>query len=193
VLVRLHGGSMEAHSAGTGRGTSFRVRLPQASVRSASEAAAPGRGAAKGALRGRCVVIVEDHDETREAMQFVLERAGAQVRSAEDGQRALALLGADTEHTGERCLRVDVVVCDLGLPDMSGYEFITRLVQAYQQKQLTPPPACALSAHAREVDRQRAIRAGFDLHIAKPLNAEALIEAVTDLCQLAALPAAVNP
>ncbi|HEX6245236.1 MAG TPA: response regulator, partial [Polyangiales bacterium] len=144
-----------------------------------------GRRAGAHALRGRTILLVEDHEETREAMQFVLERAGSRVVAADSGARALKVLGVDPDLSQHRGPMVDAIVCDLGMPDMSGYEFIARVVEAYQHKRRSLPPACAISAHARDVDRRRAIEAGFDLHLAKPVTAKGLIEAVDDLCQLA--------
>jgi CheY-like chemotaxis protein len=79
-----------------------------------------------------------------------------------------------------------VIVCDLELPDMAGYDFIGRIAQAYQGRGSGPPPSCAISGHARAADGRRAIAAGFDLHLAKPFSVEQLIEAVDDLCQVAA-------
>jgi signal transduction histidine kinase/FixJ family two-component response regulator len=194
-LIELHGGSLEGSSAGPGRGASFRVRLPCAHAQHASPTdVRPDTQKRQRALRGRTVLLVEDHQETRDAMQIILEHAGCHVLAAEDGSRALALLGIE----GERLLdsrreSVDVIVCDLTLPGISGYELISRAVQVYQLRQLSPPPSCALSAHAREADRQRALSAGFDLHLTKPITADALVEVVDDLCQVAAAQAHPQP
>jgi signal transduction histidine kinase/FixJ family two-component response regulator len=191
-LVELHGGSLTASSEGPGRGATFRLRLPCARAERVSVRPTGPQVQTRGsALRGRTVLLVEDHEETRDAMQFILERAGSRVLAAEDGARALALLGLDEARASDfDPTAVDVIVCDLGLPEMSGYEFLARAQQAYQRRQLAPPPSCAVSAHAREADRQRAMKAGFDLHLTKPITADGLLEVVDDLCQVAAQPRA---
>ena len=168
-LVALQGGTIEAHSEGPGRGSTFRVRLP-------FTPAAPGpplpQRTDAAALPGLRVLLVEDDTHTRDALAWTLQRAGAQVRAvatADDAVRAFA----------ER--RPDVMVCDVGLPGMDGYSLVRRV-----HEQFSPPiPACAVSAHARDIDRQRAIDAGFDLHVAKPVTAEQLVAAVHELAILA--------
>jgi signal transduction histidine kinase len=192
-LVELHGGTLEAHSAGLGQGTSFRLRLPQrrAERPSGTQAGPVPAALAARALRGRSVLLVEDAEGTREAMQLVLERTGMRVLVAGSGPEALALLGAGAEAAPQPCERsspadVDVILCDLELPGMNGYDFIAHVAQAYQRRNRRPPAACAVSGHVRALDRQLAIAAGFDLHLSKPFTMERLIEAVDDLCQVAA-------
>jgi signal transduction histidine kinase/CheY-like chemotaxis protein len=196
-LVELHGGTLEAQSAGLGHGTSFQLRLPleRAERHDRAQAELVPAEPAPRALRGRVVLLVEDDDGAREAMQCVLERAGVRVLVACSGPEALALLGARAEAAEKPCERscrsgapgeVDAILCDLELPGMDGYDLIEHIVQAYQGRARRAPPAGAVSGHAREVDRQRAIAAGFDLHMTKPFTAERLLEAVDDLCQVAA-------
>ena len=175
-LVELHGGSIEARSEGPGRGAVFSVRIPW--VDGAAETRGEGRGTGSEAgasrpLAGRTVLLVEDDPSTRDVMRWTLERAGASVFTSGSGAEALGVL--DTLEEQRRA--PDAIVCDIGLPGMSGYA----LIEAIQARGKKPIPACAVSAHAREVDRRRAIQAGFELFIAKPSTAEALIGAVEEL------------
>ena len=115
-------------------------------------------------------------------MRWTLERAGAAVVTAGTGTEALSMLEAS-----DRDDAPDVMVCDLGLPGMNGYDLIERVVErrrAHGQKAI---PACAVSAHVRDVDRERAIDAGFDSFVAKPMSAQRLIEAVGELASVAGM------
>jgi CheY-like chemotaxis protein len=78
-----------------------------------------------------------------------------------------------------------VIVCDIGLPGMNGYELIGRVLECCQRQGRKAIPACAVSAHARDADRRRAIEAGFELYVAKPVSAEVLVEALEELALLA--------
>ncbi len=111
-------------------------------------------------------------------------RAGTTVVRAGSGLEALSLMEA-VEHGQETGPPPDVIVSDLGLPGMSGYELIQRIAQRRRQRAQPPIPACAVSAHARDVDRLRAIKAGFDMYLVKPVMPEKLIAAVEDLKDLA--------
>ena len=159
-LVALQGGTIEAHSDGPGRGAVFRVRLPwvEPSEAPAADARVPAPPAVKSTrpLQGVTVLLVEDDTNTRDAMHWTLERAGARVTSVESGVEALAqlegpALGGSTDD-------VLVVVSDLGLPGMSGYELIERIVERCRGRGQKPFPACAVSAHARRGPAARARR-----------------------------------
>jgi PAS domain S-box-containing protein len=186
-LVELQGGTIEAHSEGLGHGALFRVRLPWSAAPAvvADDDEPPPSGVQR--LRGVTVLLVEDDANTREVMAWTLANVGAEVVSAGSGSEALGLLGgADANAAGRPSL--DVIVSDLGLPEMSGYELIERAVQVRRSRGEAPLPACAVSAHVREADRKRAIDAGFDLYLAKPVTPEQLIEAVEDLRDVASSP-----
>lgn len=170
-LVDLHGGTIAASSDGRGRGATFRVCIPWVDV--ANGVDAKTRTQASGALAGLRVLLVEDDANTRSAMSWMLRDAGADVIAVGDAKAALASLDGETPPA--------VIVCDLGLPEMTGYELIAKISENYRSRGHAAPPACAVSAHAREVDRERAIAAGFDMYLAKPIIPERLIEAVTDL------------
>jgi CheY-like chemotaxis protein len=195
-LVELQGGTIDVQSEGRGRGASFCARIPwfdcDGSAEPLDDDEAPDKSFS-GPLAGLNVLVVEDDGNTREAMQWILVRAGARVVSVSSAMEALRVFGLSA--TGEQVEPAqptdplpDIVVSDLGLPGMSGYELIEQIAEACRARGLRAPPACAVSAHAREIDRQRAIEAGFDLHMGKPVTPEKLIEAVQDLRDIAATP-----
>ncbi|HKO47731.1 MAG TPA: GAF domain-containing protein [Polyangiaceae bacterium] len=175
-LVELHGGTIRAESAGLGLGATFHFQLPWIAPSAASpkgSASAHSRPIEVSPLCGLRVFLLEDDANTRDGMQWTLERAGATVRAFGDAGAALAALDGDAE--------LDVLVSDLGLPGMSGLEFIRRIGARCEDRGREPPPACAVSAHARDVDRKGAIAAGFDLFLTKPITPERLVEAAGDL------------
>jgi CheY-like chemotaxis protein len=177
-LIELQGGSIEAQSPGVGAGSTFRVRLPcveerASSVPEQSEDARPAPGSPLAPLTGLQLLIVEDDDSTREAMCWTLAQAGARVTEATSAESALELL--------QRDVWPDAIVSDLALPQMSGCELIERVIVAARRAGRAAPPACAVSAHARDSDRRRALDAGFDLYLAKPVTAAQLLEAAQDL------------
>jgi CheY-like chemotaxis protein len=184
-LVELHGGTVEGHSDGPGRGALFIVRIPWISPEvellvDEPTAAKPDGGVTS--LAGLTVLLVEDDQSMRDVMRWTLERAGAAVITAGTGTEALSMLEATDREDAP-----DVMVCDLGLPGMNGYDLIERVVErrrAHGQKAI---PACAVSAHVRDVDRERAIDAGFDSFVAKPMSAQRLIEAVGELASVAGM------
>jgi len=184
-LIELQGGTIEAESEGPERGSTFRVRLPWVdpareplAQRAGAEAA---ERASKSALRGLTVLVVEDDSRTREAMCWTLDRAGATVMAFGSGVEVLAALD-ELDHRGDGAASApDVVITDLGLPGMSGYELIQRIADRCRARGRKPLPGCAVSAHARDVDRQRAFAAGFDVYLTKPVTPERLLDAVEDL------------
>ncbi len=186
-LIDLQGGTIHATSNGTGRGSAFRVSVPWAEPPHPRELAwttrhdeatpSPGRTF----LSGVTVLLVEDDPNTGAAMTQVLQCAGATVRAFSNGADALA--GIEAMSAGDR--KSFVLVSDLGLPGMSGFELIQRVLTR-DDAACHAVPACAISAHARDEDRERALEAGFDLFISKPLSPQHLVEAVRDLQDIAA-------
>ncbi len=154
-LVELHGGVIAATSPGLGGGSTFRVRVPSVPAPATAEEAAPAAGSA--GCRGREVLIVEDHADNREALAVFLEQLGHRVRTAADG---LAGVEAILAH------RPDVAIIDVGLPGIDGYEVARRVRTA------SGGAVCliALTGYGRPEDRERARGAGFDLHMAKPVD-----------------------
>jgi PAS domain S-box-containing protein len=166
-LVELHGGRVRAESAGRGQGATFIVDLPAAAGDVPGVAIEHDPKGASGARRliGLRILIVEDHDDTRELIGVALSQYGADVVLAGSVAQARAALHES---------RVDVVVSDLGLPGEDGYD----LLHTIQAQPGGGPPAIALSAHAGVADREQALAAGFVLHLAKPVDPQDLMEAV---------------
>jgi CheY-like chemotaxis protein len=150
-LVNLHGGSIRAESAGLERGSEFSVRLPL--VPAPSGAALPPEEVA---ITPQRVLVIEDHEDTAEMMRVLLTLEGHEVSIAANGSTGIELA---------RSIRPTLVFCDLGLPDIDGYE-VARAVRA--DVSLRHIFLCALSGYARPEDRARSAKAGFDRHLAKP-------------------------
>jgi PAS domain S-box-containing protein len=167
-LVHAHGGQVEAHSDGRDRGSAFVVMLPVLAVR--GDAAEPERehGAPPPRLDGVRVLIVDDQADARELVATLLSERGAQVLLATSAAEALETL---------RTTFVDVLLSDLGMPDVNGFELIQR-VREQERAHGGRLPAVALTAYAGQDDRDRALAAGFQAHVTKPIMPEDLVEVV---------------
>jgi signal transduction histidine kinase len=172
-LVELHAGSVDAQSAGEGKGAKFIVRLParEASLLPRVTEAPAGAMVSAAMLMGVRLLVVDDDPGARELISGMLEGFGAQVSVAESGQAALSLLFAQ---------RPDVLIADLGMPGMDGYALIE------QVRGLDPDfggltPAVAVTAYASPQDRLRALQAGYQNHVAKPVEAEELAIVIASL------------
>jgi PAS domain S-box-containing protein len=176
-LIELHGGTIEAASAGTDLGATFRVKLPIMVVTGTSSESRVHPQADRQAsvavpdLHGVRVLAVDDEDDGRRLVREVLETAGASVLTAASAEDALELLGREIP---------DAIIADLGMPRMDGFEFIAR-VRASPHPALQIIPAAALTAYARSEDRARALQSGFQLHLAKPIDPSELMAAVASL------------
>jgi signal transduction histidine kinase len=159
ALVELHGGTVRARSEGPGRGAEFLITLPVAGEAPALPAP-PRERAARASL---LVLVIEDNVDAGQGLGDLLELRGHRVRVARDGRSGLA---------AAREARPDVVVCDLGLPDMSGFD-VARALRG--DERLRSTRLIALSGYAQHEDRQRAREAGFDAHVAKPPDVEELM------------------
>ena len=203
-LVELHGGTVGADSAGVGQGATFRVLLPISAGQGAAvqelrpggalmpapdaeptspadagsrseDGAAVGGQEGQGSLRGLRLVLVEDEPDQRQLLRRVLAGEGAEVRVAEDAAAGLELV---------RSTRAQVLVSDLGLPGVDGYEFLRR-VRELPPEEGGRVPAIALTAFARTVDRQRALRAGYQAHVSKPADPSELVSIIANLASVA--------
>ena len=159
-LTELHGGRVRVTSEGSGRGACFRVELPLAIAPQAKR----GDGARPSSrLEGRAILLVEDDDDTRTVLRFMLEAEGARVETAGCGMD-----GVSAAQRG----RFDVVLCDIGLPDIDGLEVARRLrsIAGLGRTRLI-----ALTGYGQAEDVQQAITAGFDAHMTKPVNLDQLL------------------
>jgi len=162
-LVQLHGGSVRASSGGEGLGAELVVKLPlaRAPERPAIQAVAPGPA------RGLEILVIEDNVDVAQTVAEVLEMEGHRVHVAIDGASGIAKA---------RELEPEVILCDIGLPDIDGYE-IARTLRAADALRATR--LVALSGYAQPEDRRRAIEAGFDAHLAKPPSLEQLLASLS--------------
>ncbi|GAB2817170.1 response regulator [Comamonas piscis] len=173
-LVDLHGGEVEVASEGLGSGALVRISLPLArdaedGLPTADAVAASLDGGAE-ELRGTKILVVEDDEEVANLLVLILQERGATVSRAEDFDSALASLQAQSP---------DLVVSDIGLPGKDGYALMRHIRQA--QAGFSEVPAIALTAFGREADRQAALAAGFNIHLAKPLQPQKLLAQIKSL------------
>ena len=168
ALVEMHGGKIEAHSEGRGKGATFRVRLPLCARRPAQRLPTMGTWCpCPGAVRPLHILLVEDHGVTAKMMRIVLTADGHTVESAGDVATALELAGQQA---------FDLLVSDLGLPDGSGHDLIRQLRQRGHKF-----PGIALSGYGQAEDIERSREAGFSAHLTKPASREAVLAAVASV------------
>src|SRR5437870_8376986 len=175
-LVDLHGGTVAARSAGEGRGATFTVRLPLSptGVEAGDVAWLSNLGRRAGlSLGGIHILVVEDEPDTRESVALSLELCGGRVTAVASAAAALEVLDRDLP---------DVMLCDIGMPGVDGYALI-REVRARGADDGGRIPAVALTAYARDEDRSRALEAGFQTHVPKPVEPTELAAVVANLCR----------
>ncbi|MBW4559677.1 MAG: response regulator [Mojavia pulchra JT2-VF2] len=174
-IVEMHGGTVTAESPGEDKGTKFTVVLPLLQNKSQhfkNERTYPSFLAANSLLlTGVKVLVVDDDPDSRDFVAFVLEQDGAEVIAVSSALEALEALEQ---------VKVDVLVSDLSMPDIDGYTLM-RQVRAWTPEEGGTIPAIALTAFARKYDQQQALQAGFQMHLAKPLNPEELVIAIAEL------------
>jgi CheY-like chemotaxis protein len=169
----MHGGSVEAASDGDGHGSTFTVRLPLATSRGLdiADGMPSTMPQLEGILDGVTVLVVDDEADARDIVQRLLEDAGASVMTTGTADEALSCLANGVVP--------DVIVSDIGMPRQDGYEFMHRV------RSLDGPmrsvPAAALTALARLEDRKRALMAGYQSHLAKPVDPTELVAMVASL------------
>lgn len=173
-LVELHGGTIEVDSPGEGLGATFTVRLPLLESRSSDvEPGAYNTGlcSSHAPLTGTQILVVDDEIDSRDLIEFVLKQAGATVITATSAAEALSALSRS---------QPDVLLSDVGMPNTDGYALI-RQIRTLSPDRGGRMPAIALTAYAGDFDQQMALQAGFQQHISKPVEPEALIKAIIDL------------
>ncbi|UXI68642.1 hybrid sensor histidine kinase/response regulator [Tahibacter amnicola] len=177
-LVEMHGGSVWARSDGPGRGSRFAMVLPLAPIRLAGvgrDSPPPARAVQQDyagiGLEGISVLVVEDEPDTRELIRRVLLDCGAQVTTVPSAAEGLHAIQSN---------KPDILLSDIGMPDKDGYQFI-REVRRLPSMNGGKVPAVALTAFARSEDRTQAMLAGFQMHIAKPIEPRELVATVGSL------------
>jgi two-component system CheB/CheR fusion protein len=177
-LVTAHGGTVEVESAGRTMGSTFTVLLPlmkgYGKTAPKAQAEPPEQPAAEGIQDVR-ILVVEDDPGTREALTEMLGLNGAEVRAAESATRALKVFEE---------FKPELLICDIAMPDEDGYALLGR-IQALGPKGGGNVPALALTALAGEEDRRRAFAAGFQMHMAKPVDVDRLLTALQGLLRSA--------
>jgi CheY-like chemotaxis protein len=180
-LTEMHGGTIEAASAGVGQGATFRVSIPLMIVNTLRDDAPrvhPRSRATDGSLSapdlgGIHVLTVDDEPDALELVCEILAAAGARVTAASSAEEALAKLMDEAP---------DVIVADLGMPRMDGFALIERL-RNHENAHVREVPAAALTAYARSEDRMKALKAGFQIHLAKPIDPAELVTTIASLAK----------
>jgi PAS domain S-box-containing protein len=178
-LAELHGGSVQAESEGEGRGSTFTVKLPLAIDRGAPSGSASRVTSGRGrdcdfdavSLKGARILMVDDDANTREMMQVMLEQFGADVVTAASADEALSKL---------RPGRYDVILADIGMAEVNGYEFIA-MVRALGPEKGGDVPAIAITGYAGKEDRLQAITSGFQNQLSKPIEPGELAGAIATI------------
>jgi signal transduction histidine kinase/ActR/RegA family two-component response regulator len=176
-LVELHGGSVEAWSAGEGRGATFTVCLPIIPTLESTEAASGSLPTATPEyhgtpeLAGLRILVVDDEDDARKLARRVLEERGAHVITVSSAAEAIASVGDNSPPS--------VIVSDIGMPDQDGYDLIKQMRSLPGEAGRVP--AVALTALARAEDRKRALSAGYQKHISKPVDPAELVAVIASL------------
>jgi CheY-like chemotaxis protein len=169
-LTEMHGGTIRVESPGRGRGTrfhlSFPAREPLASAPLSPEAR-EGMG-----LAGVRILLADDEADTLEALNYLLVLEGATVRTAESGRETLGLASEE---------RPDVILCDLEMPDIEGYDVAARL---RSEPRTADVRLIALSGHGADADLERTKAAGFDAHLLKPVEPETMVTVIREVLGL---------
>jgi CheY-like chemotaxis protein/two-component sensor histidine kinase len=169
-LVELHGGTVQASSPGEGQGATFTVKLPLTGIVKEPAFESESQVAAFNLSQLR-ILVVDDEADMRELLVAILSEYGAQVRVAASAAEALTVLDQ---------FKPDVLISDIGMPDVDGYMLMRQLRQLLPQ-QGGRIPAIALTAYAGELNQQQALEAGFQRHIAKPVEPYELVKTIAAL------------
>ena len=170
-LTEMHGGTVGARSDGRGRGAEITVRLPVLSAAPAITTAASSAAPEIAVLEPRRILVADDNEDAAESLSLRLQLAGHEVRTVRDGREALDVA---------QSFNPDIVLLDLGMPTMDGYETARQFRQHPWGRQTT---LIALTGWARQQDRERTAQAGFDLHLAKPVGEVELFQVLAQSCR----------
>jgi PAS domain S-box-containing protein len=170
-FTELHGGTVEADSLGQNLGATFTVQLPLNVVEQKLSSSNDSQKETVTNLTGIQILVVDDDADMRELAAFILTQSGAQVTTAASAAQALALLNQSVP---------DLLLCDIGMPEMDGYSLI-RQIRKWSARQGGTIKAIALTAYAGEINQQQALAAGFQMHIPKPVEPEKLVQAIVQL------------
>ncbi|MGL5923503.1 hybrid sensor histidine kinase/response regulator [Chroococcidiopsis sp.] len=174
-LVELHGGTIAAASLGEGQGATFTVTIPLLKTRQGDgEDKKDKEDKGDLPLQGIRILVVDDDADAREFLHFALTLEEAEVKVARSAKEALEILNQ---------FQPNVIVSDIGMPEEDGYSLLRQVRSQTAARGGEPIPAIALTAFARESDRQSAIAAGFQRHLAKPVVVAELVAAIADLIQ----------
>ncbi len=173
-LVELHGGRIQAYSRGEGTGSAFTVILPIYALREHTVASTTVtlKSDLSAALKGLRILLAEDQQDSSTAMGHMLRRQGAVVTVANNGREAFEELKHNT---------FDLLLSDIGMPEWDGYRLITTWRELEKERQAKALPAVALTAFATSQDRIKALQAGFQNHIAKPVDKNELVAVIQSL------------
>ncbi len=177
-LVQAHGGTVDVNSEGEGKGSTFTIVMPDRADGVAGERSSTRIEAAPtppGALRGVRLLVVDDDEDSRDLLACLLEDVGATVASASSASEAIRLLQESPP---------DVLLSDIGMPEVDGYAFI-RKVRGMPSDRGGKTPAIALTAYARTSDGERALAAGFQAHVTKPVDPDKLTAVIASLAGVA--------
>jgi PAS domain S-box-containing protein len=176
-VVELHGGTVRAESLGEGQGSTFIVQIPCQTLAPNSHPLVPSQPLLhtnRLPLSAIQVLLVDDDDDSRGFAAFVLEQSGAIVTAAASAREALIAIASFSP---------DILVSDIGMPVLDGYELIHQ-IRSLPTRFTQSLPAIALTAYAGEVNQQQALNAGFQMHLAKPIEPDKLVQAIGELLEL---------
>jgi CheY-like chemotaxis protein len=176
-IVVAHGGTVSAASPGEGRGSTFVVTLPlllERTLRAASQSGADAHRSSDSVASLRILVVDDDRD-VRDLLMLMLESRGARVQLAASAEEAFEVIDG---------MASDLLLADLDMPDEDGLSLIRRVRARERAQGRTPLRAIAVTAYASETDRARALAAGYDWHVSKPMDPDELLGAIAEVCGL---------
>jgi CheY-like chemotaxis protein len=175
-IVQAHGGSVDAHSPGEGRGSTFTVVLPVRAAATPATTKPPTEAAASELLTDIRILIVDDEADVRDLLTLILESRGGNVRAVSSAAEAFDAIGS---------FHPDVLLADLRMPEEDGYSLIQRVRARERQRRGEHLPAIAVTAYASPSDRTRALEAGYDGHLAKPVVPGEVVTVVAKIASAA--------